>query len=450
MKNIEIENKYLISKNRGKQFLKSLQKCQKKSIEQAYIKYTKNGIKRVRKIDDRYILTVKKGDGRIREEFEEDISEKRYKKLLKKRIGYLIKKDRYIFLLDGAKYELDIFKNRFKKLSFLEIEFEDKDKMLSFQLPKILQDLIIKDVSDNPNYTNATLALKKYQINADKYFLKIDNKKKIVKIKKDIAIGTFLSIKLYLYLKSAEDFRKKYFLSKEDEHLHQFRVNLRKIRSLLQIHKELFEKRVYKKLKNSLKDIASSTNKKRDLDVFMDSLSKSDTSKLEAFLSYLYKQKESEDKKIYEKLNSWHFQTFIFDMEQFLKHIHFYTNNLAKLPAKKEARKSIKKMKKEIKNILAKLSNNSDMNTLHNLRIKFKKLRYLIECYEELLKKKKVKKMRKIAVKYQNSLGKINDLNSEIEVCRHYISQSSEQDRSEVQTLLENLQKELSRTLAIL
>ena len=160
MKHLEIENKYLLSYNKTLKFIKSLSNYKAHKIKQFYLSCTPKATKRVRKVDGKYILTVKKGSGKIRKEKEKEINKKRYKKLKKSKIGRTIKKIRYVFELEGHTYELDIFRGDLKGLAYLEIEFSDIRQMQNFTLPKILRKIVKKDVSNDKRYTNAFLAIK--------------------------------------------------------------------------------------------------------------------------------------------------------------------------------------------------------------------------------------------------------------------------------------------------
>ncbi|NPA74279.1 MAG: hypothetical protein GXO12_06155 [Epsilonproteobacteria bacterium] len=295
MKHYEIENKYLIKRAKALKFLKNINR-KKNHIEQIYIKYGKNSIKRIRKLNKRYILTVKKGRGRIKEEYEKEISKKRYKKLSKKRIGYPIKKDRYVFFLKDKKYELDIFKKRFKGLAFLEIEFKNKKELLSYKPPKILKRFIIKDVSDERDYSNADLALKKYE---DNDISKLKNNKKALKKKlksKNLNIASLLYIKLYINL---QDIKKSFLLyrnTSEKNSLSKLKTALKKTKSTIKVFKKYIPSNIYDKLQTVLKEAL--------------------------------KEPKNTDKAI-------------FDIQNFADNLDFYLLPLAKLPPKKRLKDQI-------------------------------------------------------------------------------------------------------------
>ena len=102
----EIERKYLLNRS----ILKYLDKTSisHKKITQFYIKATANKSLRFRKYGSQYYKCIKYGTGGVREEIEEEVSRKVYKKNLKKRIGWSIKKIRYLFIVDSYEYSVDV------------------------------------------------------------------------------------------------------------------------------------------------------------------------------------------------------------------------------------------------------------------------------------------------------------------------------------------------------
>jgi CYTH domain-containing protein len=159
---MEIEKKYVIKNV-------PLQLCPYDyyDLEQAYI--STNPVIRVRHLNDRYILTVKSKGLLAREEFEMDIDEEAYKKLLTKAEGNIISKRRYViplsainkqpenqFLSDFSdlKLELDIFHGLFQGLIYGEVEFKSTSDAEAFVAP----DWFSQDVTLNPAYHNSSLS----------------------------------------------------------------------------------------------------------------------------------------------------------------------------------------------------------------------------------------------------------------------------------------------------
>lgn len=442
MKHLEIENKYLLSYEKALDFINSLSKYSVKKMEQAYFSYTPKSTKRVRKSDNRYILTVKKGSGRIREEFEKNISQKKYKKLKKKKIGKTIKKNRYIFDIDGHKYELDIFKGALKGLAFLEIEFKNEEELKSFTLPSPLKNIIIKDVSEDRSYTNAFLAVAVHSIkDTGEVFEKIENNPVgyEFKPKKKINIHDYLRIKLFGYLMLIKYYTDRFLESGDDEDLHQFRVNIRKTRSILWSFREIFDEDIYQNLSSSLKAAANRTNQKRDTDVFLNFLEKYKKNH-EGFYEYLKHLQDIQKEEIGVFFNSKELIKTLFDLELFLKDEEgFFINSYGYMPSYTLGKQKIKKLSKDVKHLTKKLSPVDPIEKYHKIRIKIKKLRYLLETFSFYADNKKI---RKTVKKLQDSFGALNDTYNHIMILNGYISEH-QSDSKNLELLLSILETRL-------
>ncbi|MCL1873069.1 MAG: hypothetical protein FWF85_03010 [Clostridiales bacterium] len=155
---LEIEKKWLI---RESDIPYDLNNADKYLIEQSYINFSPEI--RIRRINDGqfHILGVKantSADGMVREEFETDISEDEYLKLLMKKEPdtLTIRKTRYQFFDEkiGEILAIDIFSNELAGLAYLEIEFADIKEAQKFGDP----DWVISDVTDRKEYKNGNLA----------------------------------------------------------------------------------------------------------------------------------------------------------------------------------------------------------------------------------------------------------------------------------------------------
>ncbi len=143
---MEIERKFLLDK-----IPTQLSEVDKKIIEQGYI--STDPVIRIRRSNDKYILTIK-GDGLMaREEFELFISKEQYENLKNKIEHNLIKKTRYIFKEDGYTYEVDEFDEHLSGLLLAEVEFASMEEAESFTPP----DWLGKDVSGENTYHNSNL-----------------------------------------------------------------------------------------------------------------------------------------------------------------------------------------------------------------------------------------------------------------------------------------------------
>jgi CYTH domain-containing protein len=150
---MEIERKYLVDE---KDIVEVIQNAKVKKIIQAYLQVGEEE-KRVRKKDDKFYLTIKKGSGLKREEIETKIDEKEFNNLLKKKIGNIISKTRYeVKLEQDLIAELDVYHNDLEGLYTVEVEFQSENQANSFNAPIWFG----REITNDKSFKNQSLALK--------------------------------------------------------------------------------------------------------------------------------------------------------------------------------------------------------------------------------------------------------------------------------------------------
>lgn len=152
---MEIEQKYRIRS------MPDLSGCEKLEIEQGYL--CTDPVVRIRKCNDRYILTYKSRNGmepsavaaQINQEVELPLTESSYLHLREKVDGNRIAKTRYkVPLPDGHVGELDLFHGRLTGLVFIEVEFAQEADMENFTPPGWFGE----NVSRDRRYSNSFLS----------------------------------------------------------------------------------------------------------------------------------------------------------------------------------------------------------------------------------------------------------------------------------------------------
>ncbi|MCR5004910.1 MAG: CYTH domain-containing protein [Clostridiales bacterium] len=148
---MEIERKYLV-----KEMPQDLDRMKVLHIEQAYV--SPRPVIRVRHIlsdgEESFILTVKGKGRKVREEHELDLDREAYERLLAKKEGILLKKDRYLIPLEeGLTAELDVYEAPYAALRTVEVEFASEEDMERFQAP----DWFGQEVSEDEWYSNSYL-----------------------------------------------------------------------------------------------------------------------------------------------------------------------------------------------------------------------------------------------------------------------------------------------------
>ncbi len=145
---MEIERKYLIH-----ELPENLTDYPYKQIEQGYL--CTSPVVRIRRSDDKYILTYKGSGLMVREEYNLPLTKEGYEHLRPKADGILITKKRYLIpLTDKLTIELDIFENELAPLMLAEVEFETKEDADRFVPPEWFGE----DVTFSTDYHNSTLS----------------------------------------------------------------------------------------------------------------------------------------------------------------------------------------------------------------------------------------------------------------------------------------------------
>ena len=146
-------------------------------------------------------------------------------------------------------FRSDIFAEKLEGLVLLEVEFPNEEEALAFELPK--NSFKIVEVTEDERYKNHNLALygnPKDIINLAKQF---ENAKQGNLSLSELSgfmnsYGAMRAIfynLFYLFL----HYYKLYMLNRKEEDLHQFRVTIRRTRSLLQCNKNLLEEQICRK-----------------------------------------------------------------------------------------------------------------------------------------------------------------------------------------------------------
>ena len=142
---MEIERKFLIKE------LPDLSKYEFLEIEQGYL--STNPVVRIRKKNDKYILTYKGSGLFAREEIEANLTKEAYEHLSTKIDGYLITKKRYLIPLDPYTIELDVFEGHMDGLIMAEVEFPSVEEANAFKPPTWFGE----DVTEDKRYHNSNM-----------------------------------------------------------------------------------------------------------------------------------------------------------------------------------------------------------------------------------------------------------------------------------------------------
>ena len=201
------------------------------------------------------------------------------------------------------------------------------------------------------------------------------------------------------------------------EFLHEYRVALRKIRSVLSLFRGTYESARTANLKARFAAIVAATGPVRDLDVYLLEkptfyalVPKPLHPGLDAMFATLAQDRQAAWVKLVRYLGS---RAYLQDMTDlgavFADRALLARGPQADLAADDFATTLIWKRYRKMRKIACAIGPNSDASAVHALRIQGKKLRYLIEFFAPLFAAAKVKPLLKPLKALQDHLGKVND-----------------------------------------
>ncbi|MBA3007812.1 MAG: CHAD domain-containing protein [Desulfocapsa sp.] len=204
----------------------------------------------------------------------------------------------------------------------------------------------------------------------------------------------------------------------DTEFLHDFRVALRRTRSLLGSMKTRMPPADVDHFQQGFKEIGIATGPVRDLDVYLlgkngyqAMLPEGLQEGLDVFFKELGRQRVQELRRMKKALQSRNCKQFLMRWRRYVEDSLIASAlEAGHEPCKEVAAKAIKKRLQRILKDGAAIGPQSPDDALHRLRIQGKKLRYLLEFYCSLFPKSKINPLVKSLKRLQDNLGSFNDL----------------------------------------
>jgi CHAD domain-containing protein len=203
----------------------------------------------------------------------------------------------------------------------------------------------------------------------------------------------------------------------DTEFLHDYRVSLRKVRSVLSLFKGVFEVSATARLKEDFASLMQKTNTLRDLDVYLlnkeqyFSLVPAETHEgLHILFLHLAGERKKEHKSVSKFIRSKVYLEAIGRLEK------LFADGLALAAGPKGQEESlifasglILKRYAKVCKIARSIDEKTSDEVVHQLRINCKKLRYLMEFFAPLFPKDDLKALVKALKSLQDNLGNFND-----------------------------------------
>ena len=408
---LEIERKFLLKNSQILDFLKEAGLVFKHlEISQFYTKITQNEEIRFRSEEGKFIKTIKVGKDLIREENEEFCEKAEFKKALKNRIGRVITKDRYIFRLNNNPCNIDVFKDGLNGLCTFEIEFSDENEAVYFKLPPFLEQFCQADVTCDKRYKNKFLAIhanENEQIDYKRAYNVFKNKEISPNFAANLKSGEALRALFLSIFKEIKRLKSDYLQDHDEEILHSLRVNLRKVRSLLKIFNGVFDEKVTLFFGENFKILANSTNKKRDLDIFLGFLS--EQKHANELIYFVQKALNLEYENVKSYLSDEENYAFLKEWEIFLNEGEFYRSKLFDVSLSRLGSFKLRTLLVLAQKRLKSLDQDCPNESFHKIRIELKKVRYTYEFLSEIFYFDGLKKYEERLKDMQEIFGSLQD-----------------------------------------
>ncbi|HET8976003.1 MAG TPA: CYTH domain-containing protein [Solirubrobacterales bacterium] len=146
---MEIERKFLVPEP------PDLSGVASDPVEQGYLSLGADGEVRLRRRSEHLLLTVKRGEGLVREESEVELDAPQFDALWPLTAGRRLRKRRHVIPHEGLEIELDVYEDELEGLAVAEVEFPDEASARAFTPP----DWLGAEVTGDPAYLNESLAV---------------------------------------------------------------------------------------------------------------------------------------------------------------------------------------------------------------------------------------------------------------------------------------------------
>lgn len=216
----------------------------------------------------------------------------------------------------------------------------------------------------------------------------------------------------------------------DTEFLHDYRVSFRKVRSVISLFKGIYNQEKTAELKKDFGDIMQNTNRLRDLDVYLlerDNYFKlvpqSSQKGLSILFAYLESERQKELEKVIKALKSKEYLQQVKKLKKlFSKQKHIPAGPKGELPSREFGARLIQKRYNQVCRIANTIDADTEDETVHQLRISCKKLRYLMEFFTPLFPQADIQLLIKKLKVLQDNLGKFNDYSVQQDFLRQIVT----------------------------
>jgi len=271
--------------------------------------------------------------------------------------------------------------------------------------------------------------------------------KPVLTLKSDAPASETATTIIREFIKTARQNEPGVIADYDTEFLHDYRVSFRKVRSVLSLFKGVYEADKTMELKTEFASIMQSTNRLRDLDVYLmerdhyfTMVPKPSLAGLTLLFDFFAKERKKELKKVRQNLGSTTYKKRVEGLAKlFMDSSLLPVGSKGKLPSKVLAGKLVLKRYGQVCRIAGSIDKNTKDEVVHQLRISCKKLRYLMEFFTPLFPKDEIKTLIKTLKILQDNLGKFNDYSVQQEFLRGVLEDDLKSFKGEEMQLIESI-----------
>ncbi len=208
----------------------------------------------------------------------------------------------------------------------------------------------------------------------------------------------------------------------DTEFLHDYRVSLRRVRSLISLFKGVWDDATEQQLKQRFSAIMRITNRLRDLDVYLldqasyyTLLPVSMHPGIDDIFASFARERAQQSRELAAHLRSEAYKREITALEQLFEgdNDSMAVGERAEDNVLEYGCRLITKRYRKVCRIASKIDEDTPDEEVHELRLQCKKLRYLLDFFSPLLDRKQVRVLIKSLKSLQDNLGRFNDYSSQ-------------------------------------
>ena len=231
----------------------------------------------------------------------------------------------------------------------------------------------------------------------------------------------------------------------DTEFLHDFRVAVRRTRSALSQIKDVLPARIVNRYKTEFAWLGQVTTPVRDLDVYLltfdsyrDSLPAAARDDIEPLRGFLQRHHKSAHQALVRALDSARYRRLVKNWREFLESPAPQRSTLpnARRPAVEVARERIWRVYRRTLKEGRAIEPQTPAEALHELRKTCKKLRYLMEFFQNLFPADRIKALIKVLKTLQDNLGNFQDYEVQVMALKHFSHQMVAENHPSPDTLL--------------